>query len=106
MKIDPKNTPGVTGETRSVTPPPTRPAPSAAGAPPRQDQVELSSRAETFRKARPQLDRLPDADRTERVAQLRALIAEGKYEVSGEQIADGVLGDEKTAELLGVPPSK
>jgi flagellar biosynthesis anti-sigma factor FlgM len=106
MKIDPKNTPGVAGGARPVTPPPARPAPSTAGGPVRQDQVDLSSRAESFRKARPQLDRLPEADRTEQVAKLRELIARGKYQVSGEKIADAVMLDEKTAELLGVPPTK
>jgi flagellar biosynthesis anti-sigma factor FlgM len=106
MKVDPKNTPGVTGETRSITPPPTRPAQAAGAGAVRKDQVELSSRAETFRKVRPQLDAMPDADRKERVARLRELIAQGQYEVSGEKIADAVVQDEKTAELLGIPPAR
>jgi flagellar biosynthesis anti-sigma factor FlgM len=71
----------------------------------RTDQVQLSSRAEEFRRVRSKLDGLPEAA-SQRVAALKSLIDRGAYVVNGEQIADAMLRDQATAGLLGFGVSR
>jgi anti-sigma28 factor (negative regulator of flagellin synthesis) len=53
-----------------------------------------------------QLERLPDAAREERIARLRALVADGSYVVEGERIADALLADDAIRRMLGYGPER
>jgi flagellar biosynthesis anti-sigma factor FlgM len=99
VKIDPKHIAGSPQGAASVTPGRRGRTTSAADAGP--DELVLSSRAEEFRRVRPQLEALPEA-RQERIAQLRAKLGDAAYQVSGEDIADAMLRDESTVGLLGL----
>jgi flagellar biosynthesis anti-sigma factor FlgM len=70
-----------------------------------QGDVSLSPRADRFRQLRTKLESLPDASQADRVAQLKAQVAAGQYNVSGQTIAKALLSDAATAALLGLPAS-
>ncbi len=101
MNVDPKNAPGIANEPRGVTAPARSGPARGAGVPASGDRVEISGRAEAFRRALPRLDGLPDAGRQQRITELEALVAQGSYAVTGGAIADAMLRDEATARLLG-----
>jgi flagellar biosynthesis anti-sigma factor FlgM len=65
------------------------------------DEVLLSSRAEEFRRVRPQLEFLPESGH-DKIAQIKSQIQEKTYHVSGNQIAEAMLRDQSTVELLGL----
>jgi len=64
--------------------------------------VRLSSRAEAFLRARPRLDAAPGESRAARVAELRDLVARGRYTVDASLVADAMLRDPGIAAVLGV----
>ena len=102
MNIDPKNATSITGGSPQVSGPARAAARSGgAGAPTAGDRLEFSGRAEAFRRARPRLDALPDTGRAQRVAELKAAVANDTYKVSGQTIADAMVSDEATARVLG-----
>lgn len=65
------------------------------------DALSLSARAEEFRRVRPQLETLTES-RQERIARVTALVQNKAYRVSSEQIAEAMLRDESTADVLGL----
>ena len=72
-------------------------ASTAAGktAPTSEDTLKLSSRASEVGKMVDMLKDLPDVGRQQKVDFLRAQIASGDYDPTGEQIADAILKDER-----------
>ncbi len=103
MKIDPKHISGTSQETSSVTP--GRRGPGTPTVSSGTDELVLSSRAEEFRRVRPQLDSLPES-RQERIAHIRNQVSENTYWVSGEDIAEAILRDEATVGQLDLRPEK
>lgn len=103
MKIDPKHITGSSPEAPAVSPGRRGRATSPAGT--ETDELVLSSRAEEFRRVRPQLDALPES-RQDRIAKIRTLVREGTYRVPGDQIADAMLRDEMIVDLLGLGPER
>jgi flagellar biosynthesis anti-sigma factor FlgM len=101
VKIDPKHVSGTPQETPAVAP--GRRGREGSAASPGSDELVLSSRAEEFRRVRPQLDGLPESGQ-ERIVQIRAQLLDGTYRVSGEQIAEAMLRDETIPGLLGLRP--
>ena len=69
------------------------PSPSKAG-PSGQDHVELSERAKAMQAASAALKQLPET-RSDKVERLKESIKKGKYQVSGEQIAERLLEEPK-----------
>ena len=60
-----------------------------------EDTLKLSSRASEVGRLVDQLKDLPDTVRQQKVDFLRAQIASGDYDPTGEQIADAILKDER-----------
>lgn len=58
-----------------------------------QDKLELSERASEVGKLVDQVKNFPDV-RADKVNELKAQISAGKYEPTGDQIADAILKDE------------
>ena len=56
------------------------------------DTVDISDSAKRVSAAREQLDRIPEV-REDKVAELKAKIESGKYEINSEEIADKILKD-------------
>lgn len=112
MRIDPKQLPGVNGETPKVGGPSQggrisgADGPTALPAAKPTDGVTLSQKAEEFLKARLQIQDLPEPGRADRVASLKSLVAAGSYSVDGRQIAAAMLQDEPTAALLGLSTTR
>jgi flagellar biosynthesis anti-sigma factor FlgM len=69
------------------------------------DGLVLTPEADRFRQLRARVQGLPDVGQAERLARLKALVAEGAYSVDGERIAQAMLEDEPTASLLGLRPA-
>ena len=67
------------------------------------DGLELSAAGGRFRELR---SRLETPGRAQRVGALKALVANGQYQVDGQQVAQALLADEPTSSLLGRPPSR
>ena len=65
----------------------------------RTDKVEVSERARDLQQAKKALDETPDV-REAKVADLRQRIADGRYNVRGEQIADGLLRQVNINQLI------
>ncbi|MGI5820096.1 MAG: flagellar biosynthesis anti-sigma factor FlgM [Armatimonadota bacterium] len=63
----------------------------ASGATGGADQLELSSRAEEIRAARAALAETPEV-RAERVAELKAQIEAGTYQIDADRVAERILG--------------
>lgn len=74
-------------------------APEKAGSPTASsgDQVVLSQEAQSAGRLQAKLDSLPDVN-LERVAEIRRAIAEGRFEINPERIAENLINQE---ELLG-----
>ena len=70
------------------------------------DGLELSAARGRFRELRSGLETLSEPDRAQRVGALKALVANGQYQVDGQQVAQALLADEPTSSLLGLPPSR
>ena len=60
-----------------------------------EDRVEFSSRASEVTKLVDQVKQLPDV-REARISELRAQIADGKFNHSAQDIADAILSDERS----------
>ena len=88
------------GRTSGVNPTPDTPASAAAadkapaGA---KDNVVLSPEAQNLHRLQAKISDMPDVD-MERVAAIKKAIAEGKFEINAERIAENMLNQE---ELLG-----
>ncbi|HTX52895.1 MAG TPA: flagellar biosynthesis anti-sigma factor FlgM [Candidatus Baltobacteraceae bacterium] len=65
---------------------------TASIAPSREDRVELSARARALQAASAALAQQP-AIRSDKVERLKKRIAEGKYQVSGDSIAEKLLDE-------------
>lgn len=63
----------------------------------RRDSVNLSAEAQSMNRLEENLSKLPDVD-NERVASLKNAIAEGRFEIDAERIAQHMLNQD---ELLG-----
>jgi negative regulator of flagellin synthesis FlgM len=78
-------------------------APSFSGAgshgPISQDRVVLSPEARQIQRAREQVDLLPDI-REEKVAEIRARIEAGEYQVDGEKVASKMIETSLLNELI------
>lgn len=61
------------------------------------DNVVLSAEAQNLNRLQAKISNMPDVD-LERVAQIKQAIAEGKFEINAERIAENMLNQE---ELLG-----
>ena len=70
------------------------------------DGLELSAAGSHLRELRSGLETLSEPDRAQRVGALKALVANGQYQVDGQQVAQALLADEPTSSLLGRPPSR
>jgi negative regulator of flagellin synthesis FlgM len=66
--------------------------PAVAGSGSGEDRVEVSDRARALLVAADSLGKLPQIQ-VAKVEQLRQLLKSGSYQVSGEQIAEKILGD-------------
>ncbi|MGD8177325.1 flagellar biosynthesis anti-sigma factor FlgM [Marinimicrobium sp. ARAG 43.8] len=64
---------------------------------PQGDQVQLSAEAQSINRLEDQLSKLPEVD-IERVASLKQAIAEGRFEINAERIAQNMLQQD---DLLG-----
>jgi negative regulator of flagellin synthesis FlgM len=73
----------------SKTPAP-KPAPANSGA---SDQVVLSQEAQNVSRLQAKINSSPDAN-LEKVAEIRRAIAEGKFEINAERIAENMLNQE------------
>jgi len=106
VKIDPKPIPGLPDETRPVAAT-SRRAQNAGAARVESDSdaLILSERADTYQRVRPRLDALPEA-REGRLARIRELLARGEYVVDSQLIAEAMLSDEATAQVLGAGPAR
>ena len=71
-------------------------AETAVSTPAPSDEVTVSSRAEEILKARQAYDQLPEV-REDRVESIRQRIQDGTYQLSNDQIARAVLGQEQAA---------
>ena len=77
-------------------------APGAVAA----DGLVVSAEGGRFRQLRARLAALPEpAAQAARIADLKALVTSGRYQVDGNRIAQALLKDEPTAALLGLPGS-
>lgn len=76
---------------------------AAAGRPDPGGEVQLSGRALELLSLTPRLQALAGPAREGRIAELRALVAAGRYGVDGEAIAGAMLGDPAVAALLTAP---
>lgn len=97
--IKPGNSNSGSSRTTSVTPKDTG-APSKAASQPSsasRDSVNLSAEAQSMNRLEENLAKLPDVD-SERVASLKNAIAEGRFEIDAERIAQNMLNQE---DLLG-----
>ncbi|UZJ45698.1 flagellar biosynthesis anti-sigma factor FlgM [Marinimicrobium sp. C6131] len=83
----------------TVAPRESGPQSGAAGSPrpASRDSVELSAEAQSMNRLEENLAQLPDVD-VERVASLKQAIAEGRFEIDAERIAQNMLNQE---DLLG-----
>lgn len=84
----------------TVAPRESSPQSGAAGNSPRptsRDSVELSAEAQSMNRLEENLAQLPDVD-VERVASLKQAIAEGRFEIDPERIAQNMLNQD---DLLG-----
>lgn len=92
------NTTGARGRSNGVsnTPPETR-AGTAEQAGKGKDDVVLSSEAQNLNRLQASISNMPDVD-MERVAAIKQAIAEGKFEINAERIAENMLNQET---LLG-----
>ena len=111
MNIEPKKTGGPTGEgtpiqrarpgapARALSGPATPPRAVAPSA----DDLVLSPRAQEFRKVRGRIDGLAAGAGSRRVAELRAAVANGTYQVDADRVAAAVLRDEMVGPLLEEP---
>ncbi|ROQ20435.1 FlgM family anti-sigma-28 factor [Marinimicrobium koreense] len=84
----------------TVAPRESGPQSGAAGSSPRpasRDSVELSAEAQSMNRLEENLAQLPDVD-VERVASLKQAIAEGRFEIDPERIAQNMLNQD---DLLG-----
>lgn len=106
MVIDTNNiNSGGTSGTRSRTSAPVTanspktptPAPAEAAAPSSKDNVVLSSEAQNMVRLQAKISSLPDVN-LDRVAAIKLAIAEGRFEINPERIAENML---KQDELLG-----
>jgi flagellar biosynthesis anti-sigma factor FlgM len=114
MNIDPRRLDRVRGDTPAAPatgsrgPEAVRRAGEGGANPPAPGTFDLSARARDFMSIRPRLEALPETSsaREARIEALRASIADGRYAVSGEDVAAAMLADESVARMLGVPPSR
>lgn len=109
MNIEPRKTQGTQGDSspvqRSRPGGPTR-AVSGSSTPPgtvtgSRDDLVLSSRAQEFQKVRARIDGLPTGAGARRVAELKAAVANGTYQIDPTRVAEAVLRDEIIGPLLG-----
>jgi negative regulator of flagellin synthesis FlgM len=84
--------PVTTSESKTSTPAPAEAAVSAS-----KDNVVLSSEAQNMVRLQAKISNLPDVD-LDRVAAIKQAIAEGRFEINAERIAENML---KQDELLG-----
>jgi negative regulator of flagellin synthesis FlgM len=84
--------PVTTNNTKTSTP-----APAEAAVASTKDNVVLSSEAQNLVKLQAKISSLPDAN-LERVATIKQAIAEGRFEINPERIAENMI---KQEELLG-----
>lgn len=70
---------------------------------PPSDRLDLSPKAAEFARLRSRLDALPDAVREERIATLRARVAEGAYVIDAGRVADRMLANDAVLRLLAGP---
>lgn len=70
---------------------------TAAPAPANKADVVLSPEAQNLHRLQAKISSMPDVD-LERVAQIKQAIAEGKFEINAERIAENMLNQE---DLLG-----
>lgn len=70
---------------------------SSSASPSSRDSVELSAEAQSMNRLEENLARLPDVD-AERVASLKQAIADGRFEIDAERIAQNMLNQD---DLLG-----
>lgn len=106
MNIDPRHPSRIAGEARPSPVTPDRVPAGPADQAPRRDAIDLSSRAEAYRRIRPHLGALPEVGRGDRVAELRALVASGAWRVDAVEIADALLRDPTTARQLGIDEAR
>jgi negative regulator of flagellin synthesis FlgM len=104
MVIDTNNIGSSSGANRSRSSAPvvtssskTQSAPAAAPEPSAKDNVVLSSEAQNMVRLQAKISSLPDVN-LERVAAIKQAIAEGRFEINPERIAENML---KQDELLG-----
>lgn len=94
------NTNGLRSRSGNVaaTPGEKTPPPATTGKPAgAKDNVVLSQEAQNLHKLQAKISSMPDVD-AERVASIKKAIAEGKFEINAERIAENMLNQEK---LLG-----
>ncbi len=104
MVIDTNNINSSGGANRSrssapvaPTSPKTAAAPTAKPEPSTKDNVVLSSEAQNLVRLQTKISNLPDVD-LDRVAAIKQAIAEGRFEINPERIAENMLNQD---ELLG-----
>lgn len=81
---------------RNTAPVAGKDAPAQAEAPPAKggkDQVVISEQAQGLRKLQASIGDLPDTD-SNRVSALRQAIADGKFEINAERIAENMLNQD------------
>ena len=71
--------------------------PAAASTPKTGDQVVLSEQAQTIGRLQSKIDSAPDVN-LDKVAEIRRAIAEGRFEINPERIAENMLNQQ---DLLG-----
>lgn len=95
------NTGGPRGRTGSLASTPTDKPQTPAATPEKnpavKENVVLSAEARNLQRLQDKISKMPDAD-LERVAQIKKAIADGKFEINAERIAENMLNQEK---LLG-----
>jgi len=88
---------GASGASRSRTAAPVSEKPASAAPAPgdsvARDQVVLSEQAQGLKKLQSTISSLPDID-SDRVSALRQAIAEGKFNINAERIAENMLNQE------------
>ena len=91
------NTNTATGPAQSTAARPGVDSKHAASAPAERDDVVLSQEAQSLGRLEDKINALPEVN-SERVAEIRQAIAEGRFQINAERIAENLLNQD---ELLG-----